>query len=224
MTINRQTLTPRQEAILAFVEREVASKGYPPSVREIGEAVGLSSSSTVHSHLRTLEKKGYIRRDPSKPRALEILDLASSFPRNGMIKATAVSSSSTDSRHINAVPILGRVAAGLPILAEGNLEDTIPLPTQFVGDGELFMLEVQGDSMIGAGILSGDYVVVQSQETARNGEIIVAMIEDEATVKRFEKASDHVKLISENPDFEPIITRDVSIVGKVTAVFRSQIF
>ena len=224
MTINRQTLTPRQEAILAFIEREVACKGYPPSVREIGEAVGLSSSSTVHSHLRTLEKKGYIRRDPSKPRALEILDLASSVPRNGMIKATAVSSSSIDSRHINSVPILGRVAAGLPILAEENLEDTIPLPTQFVGDGELFMLEVQGDSMIGAGILSGDYVVVQSQETARNGEIIVAMIEDEATVKRFEKASDHVKLISENPDFEPIITRDVSIIGKVTAVFRSQIF
>lgn len=219
MTNSRRPLTQRQRAILSFIEDQTAQQGYPPSVREIGEAVGLSSSSTVHSHLRSLEKKGYLRRDPSKPRALAVIGRQGkkddSQP-NGSAHGTY-----TDQDNVRLVPLLGRVAAGLPILATENVEDSLPLPARFVGNDSSFMLEVRGDSMIDAGIFDGDYVVVRQQSVASNGEIVVAMIEDEATVKRFYKESDHVRLVAENSSYDPILTSDVAILGKVIAVFRS---
>jgi repressor LexA len=202
-------LSKRQEDILAFIKEEVRAKGYPPSVREIGEAVGLASSSTVHGHLARLESKGLIRRDPTKPRAIEILDLSttSNIPMQSVIN----------------VPIIGKVTAGLPITAIENVEEYFPLPASFVtGDENVFMLEIMGDSMIDAGILDGDYVVVKQQRTANNGDIVVAMTEeDEATVKRFYKEKDHFRLQPENQTLEPIILQNVSILGKVTGVFRN---
>ncbi len=197
-------LSNRQIAILDFIKKEIRKKGYPPSVREIGEAVGLSSSSTVHGHLAQLEEKGYLRRDPTKPRAIEVLG-----DDNPLIKKEMVT-----------VPIVGRVTAGQPILAVENIEDTFPLPLDFVRNDNVFMLSVRGDSMINAGILDGDYVLVRQQSTAHNGDIVVALIEDEATVKTFYKENDYIRLQPENPAFEPIMTRNVSILGKVTGVFR----
>jgi repressor LexA len=202
-------LSKRQEDILAFIKEEVRAKGYPPSVREIGEAVGLASSSTVHGHLARLESKGLIRRDPTKPRAIEVLDLTttSNIPMQSVIN----------------VPIIGKVTAGLPITAIENVEEYFPLPASFApGDENVFMLEIMGDSMIDAGILDGDYVVVKQQRTANNGDIVVAMTEeDEATVKRFYKEKDHFRLQPENQTLEPIILQNVSILGKVTGVFRN---
>lgn len=196
-------LTERQKSILAFIKNEIKTKGYPPAVREIGEAVGLSSSSTVHSHLNQLENKGYIKRDPTKPRAIEIID--DSFrPIKEMIN----------------VPIIGRVTAGQPILAIENYEDSFPLPLDFVRSEDTFMLTIKGDSMINAGIIDGDLVIVKRDCTARNGEIVVALIEDEATVKRFYKEQDHIRLQPENDNYEPILVRDVSILGKVTGLVR----
>lgn len=198
-------LSPRQRQILEFIRSEVIKKGYPPSVREVGQAVGLSSSSTVHGHLGKLEEKGYIRRDPTKPRAIELLDR----PSQGH-----------DSKEIVQVPIVGRVTAGAPILAVENIDDFFPMPKDFAGDAETFMLKVRGNSMVDAGILDDDFVVVRRQSHADNGEIVVALLEDEATVKRFFREPGHVRLQPENTTMQPILVRDVQILGKVIGVFR----
>lgn len=201
-------LSKRQQDILAFIKDEVRAKGYPPSVREIGEAVGLASSSTVHGHLARLESKGLIRRDPTKPRAIEVLDFpASNIPTQNVIN----------------VPIIGKVTAGLPITAIENVEEYFPLPSSFApADENVFMLEIMGESMIEAGILDGDYVVVKQQRTANNGDIVVAMTEeDEATVKRFFKEKDFIRLQPENSTMEPIILQSVTILGKVVGVYRN---
>jgi len=199
-------LSLRQTNILEFIKDEIRKKGYPPAVREIGDAVGLLSSSTVHGHLQTLENKGYIRRDPTKPRAIEVTDGSSDL--------------SNEAKVIH-IPIVGRVAAGQPILAEENLEGTFPLPANLVRQDIDFMLKVQGGSMIGAGILDGDLIIVRQQKEARNGEIVVALIGDEATVKRFYKEKTLIRLQPENPTMEPIYSQDVTILGKVVGVFRS---
>jgi repressor LexA len=197
-------LTRRQREILAFVQRYTEAHGYPPSVREIGQALGLTSSSTVHSHLSALEKKGYIRRDPSKPRALEVLRDEREVPAKKVVP----------------IPVVGRVTAGEPILAQQNIEDYLPLPADLVGGGECFLLHVRGDSMVGAGIYDGDLLLVRRQPTARNGDIVVARLEDEATVKRFYREADRVRLQPENPALEPIYTRDVVIEGVAVALIR----
>jgi repressor LexA len=202
-------LTKRQQEILDYIRQEVHRRGFPPSVREIGEAVGLSSSSTVHSHLAAIEAKGFIKRDPSKPRALEVLDFRDN--ERGV-----------DYGRVYAVPLVGSVAAGEPILAAENIEQTIPLPPE-LGAEDTFILRVRGDSMIEAGILDGDFVVVRQQDTAQNGDIVVAMIDDEATVKRFFREIDgSYRLQPENAALEPILVTggDFSIVGKVVALFR----
>ena len=207
MTRDRE-LTDRQRQVLDFIKADTARTGYPPTVRDIGAAVGLSSSSTVHAHLEALEAKGLIRRDPSKPRALEVLDRA--VPVTPLPART----------NVVDLPLVGAVAAGVPMLAAENVESTMSLPTEVVRDDSTFVLRVKGESMIGAGILDGDYVVVRSQPTAVNGDIVVAQLEDEATVKRFFKEADRVRLQPENDTMEPIYARDVTILGKVTAVFR----
>lgn len=190
-----------QRRILEFIKKEIELKGYPPSVREICEAVNLKSTSTVHGHLEQLEKRGLIRRDSTKPRAMEVLD-------NPLSKG-------------RSVPLVGRVTAGIPILAEENIEDYIVLPQDLVGsDDELFALRVRGESMIRAGILNGDFIIVRKQSHADNGDIVVAMIEDEATVKRIFFERDGVRLQPENPYYDPIYSRKVTVVGKVTALFR----
>src|SRR5690554_3460801 len=197
-------ISDRQRRILAFIRQEVADRGYPPSVREIGAAVGLQSSSTVHGHLRRLEELGYIRRDPSKPRAIEILD-DDNTPRVRSIE----------------VPVLGRVTAGAPILAVENIEEYYPVPHDFVDHEDVFILRIKGESMIEAGILDGDYVLVERQETAENGDIVVALLDgDEATVKRFYHEGAHIRLQPENQFMEPIITNDVLILGKVIGLLR----
>ena len=201
-------LTKRQQDILDFIKTEVKSKGYPPSVREIGEAVGLASSSTVHGHLSRLETKGLIRRDPTKPRAIEILDLETeNIPQ----------------QRVTNVPLLGKVTAGLPITAIENIEEYFPLPEQLAPAHEnIFMLEIVGESMIDAGILDGDYVIVRQQHTAINGDIVVAMTEDdEATVKRFFKEKDFFRLQPENSTMAPIILNNVTILGKVIGLYRN---
>jgi len=201
-------ISKRQQDILDFIKDEVRSKGYPPSVREIGEAVGLASSSTVHGHLARLESKGLIRRDPTKPRAIEILEVdeAANIPRNKVVN----------------VPVVGKVTAGLPITAIENVEEYFPLPESLApADEQVFMLEIMGESMIEAGILDGDYVVVKQQQTANNGDIVVAMTEeDEATCKRFFKEKDYIRLQPENSTMDPIILRNVTILGKVIGVYR----
>lgn len=198
----------RQEDILAFIKEEVRKKGYPPSVREIGEAVGLASSSTVHGHLARLESKGLIRRDPTKPRAIEVLDGLGSV---------------AEKHNVVHVPLIGKVTAGIPITAIENIEEFFPLPETFgTADDNLFMLEIMGNSMIEAGILNGDYVVVKQQQSANNGDIVVAMTdEDEATVKRFFKEKSYFRLQPENSSMEPIIVNSVSILGKVVGVYRN---
>lgn len=197
-------LSSRQIAILEFIKKEIRTKGYPPAVREIGEAVGLSSSSTVHGHLAQLEDKGYIRRDPTKPRAIEVTDGNSNVVKKEIIN----------------VPVVGKVTAGEPILAVENIEDSFPLPLDFVRNDNVFMLSVRGESMINAGILDGDYVLVRQQNNAKNGDIVVALLGDEATVKTFYKEKDYIRLQPENPVLEPIIVNDVSVLGKVIGVFR----
>ncbi|MFD2612143.1 transcriptional repressor LexA [Paenibacillus gansuensis] len=202
-------ISNRQMAILDFIKNEVRDKGYPPSVREIGEAVGLASSSTVHGHLDRLEKKGMIRRDPTKPRAIEILG------------GTGDESSNVFPLSVARVPLVGKVTAGVPITATENIEDYFPLPSHFVGDQTVFMLNVIGDSMIEAGIHDGDYVIVRQQQTANNGDIVVAMTEDdEATVKRFYKERDHIRLQPENSALSPILLNHVTILGRVIGLFR----
>jgi repressor LexA len=200
-------LTDRHRQILELISTVVAERGYPPSVREIGEAVGLSSPSTVHSHLSTLVKAGMIRKDPSKPRAIEVL---------------AKTKTARSSDRVREVPILGRVAAGAPLLAVEDVDEVMPLPTALVGSGPVFMLRVKGESMVGAGILDGDLVVVRRQPDATDGEIVAALVNgEEATIKRLLRKHGRVVLTSENPDFPPMLfDRDVQIIGKVVAVIR----
>ena len=205
-----KALTPRQREILNVISTSMQERGYPPSVREIGEAVGLNSPSTVHNHLNTLQKMGFLRRDPTKPRALEVR-----FDTN-----SEVAMERRPSRH---VPLIGEVAAGTGLLAQQNVEDLIPLPTDFTGEGELFMLRVRGDSMIDAGILDGDFVVARQQQTADNGDIVVAGIPgDEATVKTFKKSGNKITLVPANPTMDPMVftSDEVSVFGKVVTVMR----
>ncbi|MEI3429001.1 MAG: transcriptional repressor LexA [Christensenellales bacterium] len=209
MAATRRARGDTQQRILEFIESEVASKGYPPSVREIGDAVGLKSTSTVHGHLRRLEARGLLRRDAMKPRAMEV-----------RTERTAPEASPEASDAFRMVPIVGNVAAGSPILAEEYVEDQIPLPEVMLGDGEHFILRVHGDSMINAGIMDGDYVVVRQQNTAVNGEIIVALIDDNATVKRFYRENGRFRLQPENPAMAPIYARAIDIAGKVVSVYR----
>jgi repressor LexA len=199
-------LTKRQQEIYDFIRKYSAKYGYPPTVRDIGKAVGLASSSTVHAHLANLEKAGMLRRDPTKPRALELLDRAADAVRS------VVSPS--------GLPVIGHVAAGQPILAEENIEEYVEVPTLAGGDQGEYVLRVRGDSMKNAGILPDDYVVVRPQDTAQDGEIIVALVGEEATVKRFFKESDHVRLQPENDALEPIRSREVRVLGRVVGVFR----
>ena len=195
-------LTKRQNEIFEFISGHLDRTGYPPTVREIGKALGLHSPSTVHAHLAKLEKSGVLRRDPSKPRAIEILvDRAKRVVRPG-------------------VPLVGQVAAGAPILAEENIEDILEVPALLGAESGDYALNVRGDSMRDAGILPGDVVIVRPAEDATNGEIVVALLEDEATVKRFYREADAVRLQPENPDYDPIVTRDVEIIGRVIGVFR----
>lgn len=196
-------LNQREEEILKFIKHNIQSRGYPPSVREIGQAVGLKSSSTVHNYLCKLEEKEYIRRDPAKPRAMEVLDEENS-----------------QFQEMIMVPVLGRVAAGVPLLAVENREDVFPLPADFAGRGEFFMLRVKGDSMIEAGILEGDLVLVRRQPDAENGAIVVALLEEEATIKRFYRENDHIRLQPENYRLSPILVKDVKILGKVVGLVR----
>ena len=197
-------ISDKQREILEYMKEQILQKGYPPAVREICQAVNLKSTSSVHSHLETLEKNGYIRRDPTKPRAIEILDDDFNLTR----------------REVVNVPIIGQVAAGEPILAEQNIQDYFPIPAEMMPNAESFMLKVKGESMIKAGILSGDTVLVQKQNTARNGDMVVALVDDSATVKTFYKEDGHFRLQPENDTMDPIIVENCEILGKVFGVFR----
>lgn len=197
-------ISTKQQEILEYIKDEILHKGYPPAVREICQAVNLKSTSSVHSHLETLEKNGYIRRDPTKPRAIEIMDDTFNLNRREMVN----------------VPILGNVAAGEPLFAEENIEDYFPIPAEMVPNSEVFMLHVRGESMINVGILDGDNVLVQQQSTAKDGEMVVALVEDSATVKTFYKEDGYIRLQPENDTMEPIIVPDCQILGKVFGIFR----
>jgi repressor LexA len=217
-------LTPRQQRILTHLKESMEARGYPPSMREIGEAVGLTSSSSVAHQLKVLEEKGYVRRDPNRPRALEVFLPEVMAARRSISAAEETSYDETGVGDAmppaTYVPMLGRIAAGGPILAEENLETVFPLPRDLVGDGQLFMLEVSGESMIDAAICDGDYVVVRQEQTASNGEIVAAMIDGEATVKTFQRKDGKVWLLPHNDAFEPIDGTHATILGKVTAVLR----
>lgn len=201
----KEQLSEKQQQILEFIKSRILDKGYPPAVREICKAVKLRSTSSVHSHLETLERKGYIRRDPTKPRAIEILD--ENFNRSR--------------RDIINIPIVGTVTAGEPILAVEHIEEYFPMSSEHISNKNTFMLHVRGKSMINAGILDGDMVLIEQQPTAENGDIVVAMIDDSATVKRFYKEDGHYRLQPENDSMDPIITDEVSIIGKVVGLYRS---
>jgi repressor LexA len=210
-------LTKRQQEIFDFIKRYSAKYGYPPTVRDIGKAVGLASSSTVHAHLANLERLGLLRRDPSKPRAIELLD------RVREDVGGAVESVADNVRSIvrPGLPVVGQVAAGQPILAEENIEDYVQVPPIAGGDQGEYVLRVRGESMKDVGILEGDYVVVRPQDTATDGEIVVALVGEEATVKRFFRESDHVRLQPENASMEPIRSKDVRVLGRVVGLFRN---
>ena len=197
-------ITNKQQEILDYIKEEILKRGYPPAVREICEAVNLKSTSSVHSHLETLEKNGFIKRDPTKPRAIEIVDDSFQQVRTEMV----------------SIPVIGRVAAGEPIFAEQNIESYFPVPASMVPNGDSFILNVKGDSMINAGIFSGDQIFVHACDTAKNGDMVVALVEDSATVKTFYKESDHIRLQPENDTMDPIIVNDCKILGKVFGVFR----
>ena len=198
------TITEKQSEILEYIKAQILERGFPPAVREICEAVHLKSTSSVHSHLETLEKNGYIRRDPTTPRAIEILDDAFNLTRREMAQ----------------VPIVGRVAAGEPLLAEQNIEDYFPIPVERLPNNQTFLLQVKGESMINAGILNGDYILVEQTPSASNGEVVVALVEDGATVKRFFKENGHYRLQPENDTMDPIIVDEVTIVGKMIGLLR----
>ncbi len=208
-------LNKREKAILKYIEKQVNANGYPPSVREIGKAVDLKSTATVHGYLESLEKKGYIKKESQKGRTLKLL-------KGGALEGEQVSfdKEAYSSKEMVDVPVIGKITAGEPILAVENVTDTFPIPLDFVGTGESFMLTVRGESMIEAGILNGDYILVKKQNTASNGEIVVALIGDEATVKTFYKEKDHIRLQPENSTMDPIIVPDCKILGKVSGVFR----
>ncbi len=208
-------LTQRQRLVLEYIHQSVSERGYPPSMREIGDAVGLTSPSSVKHQLASLERKGFIRRDPNRPRAIEVRLPDAAEP------TVDVTDSGNATPAAAYVPVVGRIAAGGPILAEQVIEDVFPLPKQLVGDGQLFMLKVVGDSMVDAAICDGDWVVVRQQPTAENGDVVAAMLDDEATVKTYKKRDGHIWLMPHNPDYEPILGDDAVIVGKVTAVLRS---
>lgn len=197
-------ITPKQQEILDFIKSEILNKGYPPAVRDICEAVHLKSTSSVHSHLETLEKNGYIRRDPTKPRAIEIMDDSFYMVRHEVVN----------------VPLVGTVAAGQPILAAENIESYFPIPAEYMPNADTFMLRVKGESMVNAGIYDGDQILVQQQASANNGDIVVALVDDSATVKTFYKEDGHYRLQPENDAMNPIIVDEVTILGKVFGVFR----
>ena len=197
-------ITEKQSQILEYIKSEILNKGYPPSVRDICQAVNLKSTSSVHSHLETLEKNGYIRRDPTKPRTIEIIDDNFNLVR----------------REVVNVPMVGTVAAGQPILAIENIDNYFPIPSEYMPNEETFMLKVKGESMINAGILDGDNILVKRQNTAKNGDMVVALVDDSATVKTFYKENGHIRLQPENDTMEPIIVDDCEIMGKVFGVFR----
>ncbi len=197
-------ITPKQKEILEYIKDQILTRGFPPAVREICEAVKLKSTSSVHAHLETLEKNGYIRRDPTKPRAIEIVDENFNLTRREMVN----------------VPIVGKVAAGEPILAVENIENYFPIPAEFMPNEPTFILQVQGESMINAGILDGDYVLVQQQPTANDGDMVVALVDDSATVKTFYKENGYYRLQPENDFMDPIIVSEVMIMGKVIGTFR----
>ena len=200
----KERISAKQKEILDFIKSEILNKGYPPAVREICEAVNLKSTSSVHSHLETLEKNGYIRRDPTKPRTIEILDDDFALTRRELVN----------------VPVIGTVAAGTPILAEQNIEDYLPIPAEILPNKEVFMLKVKGNSMIEAGIYNGDKVIVAKQPNAENGDKVVALVDDSATVKTFYKENGHFRLQPENSSMDPIILDQVEILGKVIGLFR----
>ena len=204
VSMGQGKISPKQKEILEYIKSQILERGFPPAVRDICEAVHLKSTSSVHSHLETLEKNGYIRRDPTKPRAIEILDDSFNFMRREMVN----------------VPIIGRVAAGEPILAEQNIENYFPIPMEYMPNSQTFILKVKGESMINAGILDGDFVLVEQRSTARNGEMVVALIEDGATVKTFYKEDGYIRLQPENDTMDPIIVTDLQILGKVIGIFR----
>ena len=208
------SINKRERAILDYIEKQTKNNGYPPSVREIGKAVGLKSTATVHGYLEKLEQKGYLKKESQKGRTLKLLKGSSgnaiTEPRKDFYSG----------REMVDVPVVGKITAGAPILAVENITDTFPIPIDFVGNSESFMLTVRGESMIEAGILDGDYILVKKQNTANNGEIVVALIEDEATVKTFYKEKDHIRLQPENSTMDPIIVPDCKILGKVAGVFR----
>ena len=207
-------LNKRERAILKFIEKQINEKGYPPSVREIGKAVGLSSTATVHGYLAKLTKKGYIKKEDQKGRTLRVL-------KGGLADNEKPSPKPLyNGRELVDVPVIGKITAGAPILAVENVTDTFPIPIDFVGNSESFMLTVRGESMIEAGILEGDYILVKRQNSARNGQIVVALIEDEATVKTFYKEKDYIRLQPENSTMDPIIVPDCKILGVVGGVFR----
>ena len=197
-------ITPKQQEILDYIKSQILERGFPPAVRDICEAVHLKSTSSVHSHLETLEKNGYIKRDPTKPRAIEILDESFNFNRREMVN----------------VPLIGRVAAGEPLLAQQNIENYFPIPMEFMPNNQTFMLTVCGESMINAGIFDGDNIIVERCSTAQNGEMVVALVDDSATVKTFYKEDGHIRLQPENDAMDPIIVPDCKILGKVFGVFR----
>lgn len=212
-------LKEREQRILDYMKNEIRAKGYPPTVREICSALNIKSTSTVHKDIDNLEKKGFIKKDPSKPRALMIVE--QDMPEDFSVMPPSVDI--TERTDIVDVPVVGRIAAGTPITAEQNIDDSFPVPARFVGNGTNFMLTVKGESMIEAGIMDGDYILVEQQNTARNGDIVVAMVdgfESEATVKTFYHEGDHIRLQPENSSMSPIIVHDVKILGKVRGVFR----
>ena len=198
------TLSTKQKEIYNVIKDSILNKGYPPSVREIGELVGLKSTSSVHAHLNTLEKKGYIRKDPTKPRTIEITDDTFNLTR----------------REVVNVPMIGTVAAGMPILASENITDYFPIPSELLPNTDIFMLKVKGESMINVGIHDGDQIIVSKQSTAKNGDIVVALIEDSATVKTFYKEKNYYRLQPENDFMKPILVKEVTILGKVIGLFR----
>ena len=206
-------LNKREKAIVKFIEKQIITNGYPPSVREIGKAVGLKSTATVHGYLAKLQEKGYIKKEQQKGRTLKLL-------KGGLAEGAQTSKPVYSGKELVEVPVVGKITAGAPILAVENITDTFPIPIDFVGNSESFMLTVRGESMIEAGILDGDYILVKRQNTANNGEIVVALIEDEATVKTFYKEKDHIRLQPENSTMDPIIVPDCKILGKVAGVFR----
>lgn len=202
--MSQEKITPKQQEILEYIKETILEKGYPPAVREICEAVRLKSTSSVHSHLETLEKNGYIRRDPTKPRTIEIIDDCFNLAR----------------REVVNVPLIGTVAAGTPLLAQENIETYFPIPSELLPNKEIFMLKVKGDSMIEAGIFNGDQILVEKTNTAENGEIVVALLDDSATVKRFYRENGRYRLQPENASMEPIFVDEVQILGKVIGLFR----